>query len=449
MPAVAAAAVAQRHKASSSPERIFPRTESNEVRSKDYNILASPNLSAIPPKSMRIFEGPMERKAISGASGAAKWHGRYATLTDFHLGFAKQLDMKTTEAMLWMHTKELPTSVSHLEEIFKRVDADGNGTLDLEETKGCLIELNLYSNDRDVQILFDVLDMDGDGTLRLEEFLELIKKAHAVNHVVDYIPLVEIIEIRAEIHKKGRVVLNGDDDVELERLGRNAAVIAVSNNSLHNGVNADSLMPSNTVAAKTVNRKTSFLEVCVNHLEKATGLETAVVVRVPKHDPSVSDVHIVITTIEGGHNAGKTYIHRVPESDAQAWLEALTSAVNQAKAAALKQELELKYGHSKYSMARAKSQIVYQSEGFQMLTAFFIICAFALDICEAQLLPVQGSPTGFIFFILDAILTGLFTLELMLNIFAHSNNWFEPFYSRGSNMFDFAIVSISVYNVTI
>jgi hypothetical protein len=218
MAAVAAAAVAQRHKASSSPERIFPRTESNEVRSKDYNILASPNLSAIPPKSMRIFEGPMERKAISGASGAAKWHGRYATLTDFHLGFAKQLDMKTTEAMLWMHTKELPTSVSHLEEIFKRGDADGNGTLDLEETKGCLIELNLYSNDRDVQILFDVLDMDGDGTLRLEEFLELIKKAHAVNHVVDYIPLVEIIEIRAEIHKKGRVVLNGDDDVELERV---------------------------------------------------------------------------------------------------------------------------------------------------------------------------------------------------------------------------------------
>jgi hypothetical protein len=303
--------------------------------------------------------------------------------------------------------------------------------LDLEEAKACLIELNMYSNDRDVQILFESLDEDGSGTLSLEEFLDLTKKAHAANHVVDYIPLVEIIDVQAEIHSKGRVVVKGDND---DAMGKQDAA---------------SLMPSDTVAAKTVNRKTSFVEVCVNHLEKATGLETAVVVRVPKHDPSVSDVHIVITTIEGGHNAGKTYIHRVPESDAQAWLEALTSAVNQAKAAALKQELELKYGHSKYSMARAKSQIVYQSEGFQMLTAFFIICAFALDICEAQLLPVQGSPTGFIFFILDAILTGLFTLELMLNIFAHSNNWFEPFYSKGSNCFDFAIVSISVYNVII
>jgi hypothetical protein len=422
-------------------------------------------LGAIPPKSMRIYEGPMEKKAIS--SSGVKWHKRYATLTDFHLGFAKQLDMKTTEAMLWMHTKELPTSVSRLEEVFKQVDANGNGTLDLEETKACLIELNLYSNDRDVQILFEVLDMDGDGTLSLEEFLELTKKAHAVNHVVDYIPLVEIIDVKAEIHKKGRVVLNDDDEVELERLGRNAAVIAAS----HNGVTTDSLMPPNTNSVKKKPRL-SWKQTIVNRLE------AAILVRVPEHDPSVSDVHIVITTIEGGHNAGKTYIHRVPESDAQAWLEALTSTVNQAKTAALKKELELKYGHSKYSMARAKSHIVYWSEAFQMLTAIVIMCAFAIDICEAQFQPVEGSRSALVFFILDGILTILFALELMLNIFAHrslsrsllqvssrsllllttelmlnifahSNNGFEPFYSKGANWFDFFIVAISVCHVII
>jgi voltage-gated sodium channel len=84
-----------------------------------------------------------------------------------------------------------------------------------------------------------------------------------------------------------------------------------------------------------------------------------------------------------------------------------------------------------------------------MLTAFFILCAFALDICESQFLPVQGSRSGFIFFILDAILTILFTLELLLNIFAHSNNGFEPFYSKGTNWFDAAIVVISVCNVIV
>ena len=75
-------------------------------------------------------------------------------------------------------------------------------------------------------------------------------------------------------------------------------------------------------------------------------------------------------------------------------VEALTSAINKAKALAHKTELELKYGHSKYSMTRAKTQIVYESSGFQMLTAFFILCAFALDICESQYLPVRGSRSG-------------------------------------------------------
>ena len=103
-----------------------------------------PLLSTIPPKSMRLFEGQMEKKALS--SSGVKWHGRYATLTDFHLGFAKRLNMNSAEATHWMHTKTLPTSVSLLEEMFKRFDADGNGTLDLEEAKACLIELNLYSN---------------------------------------------------------------------------------------------------------------------------------------------------------------------------------------------------------------------------------------------------------------------------------------------------------------
>jgi hypothetical protein len=373
---------------------------------------------------MRIFEGPMEKKAI--ASHGVKWHGRYATLTDFHLSFARRLDINSTEAKHWMHTKKLPTSVTELEEIFHRVDADGNGTMDLEEAKACLMELNLFSNDQDVQVLFESLDVDRSGALSFEEFMDLIKKAHAANHVVDYIPLVEIKDVKAEINRRD-VVLQCDrttspDDIGSERL------------------------PLDTVSVKT-NHKQSFRKV-VNYLEAATGIdETAV--RVPEHDPSVSEVHVVISTIDGGHNSGKTYIHRVPESDAQAWLGAVTRAVRESKAAASRKALTDKYGHSKFSMARAKSHIAYQSERFQMLTAFCILCAFALDICEAQFLPVQGSKSSFIFFILDAILTFFFLLELMLNIFAHSYNGFEPFYSKGSNWFDTAIVIISVCNVIV
>ena len=173
--------------------------------------LSAPLLSTIPPKSMRMFEGPMEKKVLS--TSGVKWQGRYATLTDFHLGFAKRLDMNSAEATQWMHTKKLPTSVSLLEEMFKRFDTDGNGTLDLEEAKACLIELHLYSNEQDVQILFEALDVDRSGTLSLEEFLDLTKKAHAANHVVDYIPLVEIMDVKAEIHAKKGVVLQSEKQI--------------------------------------------------------------------------------------------------------------------------------------------------------------------------------------------------------------------------------------------
>jgi hypothetical protein len=43
-----------------------------------------------------------------------------------------------------------------------------------------------------------------------------------------------------------------------------------------------------------------------------------------------------------------------------------------------------KYGHSKYSMARAKTRIMYESEAFQMSTDLIIVLAFVLDMCEAQ-----------------------------------------------------------------
>jgi hypothetical protein len=65
-------------------------------------------------------------------------------------------------------------------------------------------------------------------------------------------------------------------------------------------------------------------------------------------------------------------------------VNALSSAVKEAKSTAKRKELLRRYGHSKYSMARAKTRIVYESEAFQMLTAFIIMLAFVLDMCEAQ-----------------------------------------------------------------
>ena len=326
------------------------------------------------------------------------------------------------------HTHQaLPTSVTELQGIFERADADGNGTLDFEETKQCLIEIGCYSNDDDVKILFEALDTDRSGTLTWEEFMDLSRKAHAVNYVVDYVPLVEILDVKAEIHQNGA-----------EHDQRPKAQIIPSFKR------ASSLRLVSELQAERDQKKHFFSfkglqSRLVSQLEAFTGMDidgdgkADSVVLVPEHDPNESEVHMMITTIEGGHNSGKTYIHRVPEDHAQAWLEALTSAVKVAKAAAARRALEFKYGHSKYSMTRAKAFIIYRSDGFQMITTLVILCAFVVDMCEAQTLPEEGSRMFQTFFALDAVLTVFFALELMVNMFANSNNSFQPFYSKLTN----------------
>jgi voltage-gated sodium channel len=48
---------------------------------------------------------------------------------------------------------------------------------------------------------------------------------------------------------------------------------------------------------------------------------------------------------------------------------------------------------------------------------------------------------------LDIIVTGLFVVELLMNVFANSNDGFKPFYTRRSNWLDVFIVVVSVANI--
>ena len=70
-----------------------------------------------------------------------------------------------------------------------------------------------------------------------------------------------------------------------------------------------------------------------------------------------------------------------------------------------------------------------------------------VDMVEAQVLPTPNSQEERNFFIIDAVFTAIFTIELIINIFAHSNDNFKPFYKNKANWFDFFIVVVSVFNV--
>ena len=53
-------------------------------------------------------------------------------------------------------------------------------------------------------------------------------------------------------------------------------------------------------------------------------------------------------------HTGKTYEHRVPDDEEQAWLDALIFTVKEAKAKSSRSIFREKYGHSAYSMMRAR-----------------------------------------------------------------------------------------------
>ena len=98
-------------------------------------------------------------------------------------------------------------------------------------------------------------------------------------------------------------------------------------------------------------------------------------------------------------------------------------------------------------MLRAHTCMMYESDAFQMVVAFFIVAGFMVDILESQLMPAEGSDEVQTFLCIDFFITGVFVIELFINIFAHSNDGFKPFYSDQSNWFDAAIVLVSVVNV--
>jgi hypothetical protein len=55
---------------------------------------------------------------------------------------------------------------------------------------------------------------------------------------------------------------------------------------------------------------------------------------------------------------------------------------------------------------------------WQYLVAIIIIVGFCVDVLESQFLPESGILYD-LFFILDAVITGFFTFDLAVNLFAN------------------------------
>jgi len=142
------------------------------------------------------------------------------------------------------------------------------------------------------------------------------------------------------------------------------------------------------------------------------------------------------------------YVFEVPTRQGREWVDRIKKAVNEAKQHAKIVAFRETYGTSNLDSLRARVRLVHESDRFQGVLAFVIISGLIIDIVEAQMRP-EGSEDLFLFFMIDIVITSLFTLELAINLFGNSNNSFRPFFSRFWNWFDSLIVVTSIFNVIV
>merc|ERR1712238_343808 len=96
------------------------------------------------------------------------------------MGFKRGLEAREKRvkaAVLKSIAKSMTVTMSknlsprELEDIFKKIDTDGNGSISKDEVKGLVDEAGVANmSERDYNILFDSIDLDENGTLDFAEF---------------------------------------------------------------------------------------------------------------------------------------------------------------------------------------------------------------------------------------------------------------------------------------
>jgi hypothetical protein len=155
----------------------------------------------------------------------------------------------------------------------------------------------------------------------------------------------------------------------------------------------------------------------------------------------------VSQTIEDGFNSGRRYIHRMPEEEVYDWHVELKELVSTAKIRERERAMRAAHGSHTIAYYRAWCLQIYESRRMQYMLAVLIMLAFAIDLGEAQILPEDGDWYLSMFQTSEIVLTGLFTVELCVHLFAKSNDYCRPFWSNMMNNFDFLVVAISILSI--
>jgi hypothetical protein len=164
-------------------------------------------------------------------------------------------------------------------------------------------------------------------------------------------------------------------------------------------------------------------------------------------DGDDNTIEVIFRTKDDCRNCGRSYIFRTNPKDAEEWEELTDATFERAHKELHDADMLAKYGHSNFEMIRAKTKIMIETPLWQFMCAACICFGFLCDVGRAQMLVEDGSNTAKMFFSLDCAVTVCFALELLINIFALSENCFRLFYINPGNWFDVVLVAVLVVDL--
>ncbi|EKX43249.1 hypothetical protein GUITHDRAFT_110665 [Guillardia theta CCMP2712] len=158
----------------------------------------------------------------------------------------------------------------------------------------------------------------------------------------------------------------------------------------------------------------------------------------------------VIVTSPDGYNAGKKYVLRAQSDEEYSkWLELMEQAIADSKRRKEQELLEIKSGGSRLAKFRTRAFDFYHSRKMQLVIAAIILASFATALFEAQVLPEDGTEGSRIFEDITLSFTAIFSIELLFNLFVHSEDRFLPFCSDPWNLLDVCVVVVLLSSLII
>mmetsp|Transcript_5695 Transcript_5695/g.18351 ORF Transcript_5695/g.18351 Transcript_5695/m.18351 type:complete len:285 (-) Transcript_5695:2674-3528(-) len=149
-------------------------------------------------------------------------------------------------------------------------------------------------------------------------------------------------------------------------------------------------------------------------------------------------IAFVIDTVDEGYNGGRQYVFAVEnEEQLQSW----TQAIKKQAAICFKQHRNL----SIFEESQERARKILRTKTWQSTFSILIVGNFVVNICQTSAAPFSNQTYGqqnvVLFHTFDWVFTLLFSVELAMNLFG---NWITPFFESNWNLFDFAIVTVSI-----